>query len=126
VKNKYLRVGLFGFLTWLIPFAVAFAIFSIRESDRAFFETIMAVVVTVTAVVFSILYLKKRTTDFLKEGVLIGVVWLIINLVLDLLLFMEGPMKMAFSDYMKDIGLTYLIFPAVTVGFGYLLEKHRQ
>lgn len=126
MKNKYLRVGLFGFLTWLIPFAVAFAIFSIRESDRAFFETIMAVVVTVTAVVFSILYLKKRTTDFLKEGVLIGVVWLIINLVLDLLLFMEGPMKMAFSDYMKDIGLTYLIFPAVTVGFGYLLEKHRQ
>jgi hypothetical protein len=35
---------------------------------------------------------------------------------------MEGPMKMSFADYMKDIGLTYLIIPIVSIGFGYLLE----
>jgi hypothetical protein len=36
---------------------------------------------------------------------------------------MEGPMKMSFADYMADIGLTYLIIPAVTFGLGYSLQK---
>lgn len=34
-------------------------------------------------------------------------------------------MKMSFADYMMDIGLTYLIIPAVTLGFGYSLQQHR-
>ena len=64
---------------------------------------------------------------FLKEGALIGVAWFAINVAIDLPLFMlEGPMKMSFADYMLDIGLTYLIFPVVGLGFGYLLEQHKQ
>jgi len=54
---------------------------------------------------------------------LIGVVWFLVNVMLDLLLFMEGPMKMSFADYMADIGLTYLIIPSVTFGLGYSLQK---
>lgn len=30
---------------------------------------------------------------------------------------------MSFANYMMDIGLTYLIFPIVTVGFGVILRK---
>jgi uncharacterized membrane protein YpjA len=60
---------------------------------------------------------------FLREGIFIGVVWLAINLLIDLPLFSAGPMAMSLSDYTKDIGLTYLIIPIVTVGYGYLLGK---
>jgi len=35
----------------------------------------------------------------------------------------EGPMRMTFVDYMRDIGLTYLIIPTVAVGMGYIAEK---
>ena len=45
-----------------------------------------------------------------------------LSIALDLPLFTEGPMKMSFEKYMKDIWLTYLIIPTVTLGFGYLLE----
>ena len=37
---------------------------------------------------------------------------------LDLLMFMWGPMKMSFIDYMKDIGLTYLMLPIIAAGVG--------
>lgn len=121
--KKRLRVSLFGFLTWLVPFIVSILIFPIRESQRPLFESIMPVVVTVCAVGFSILYFRKLEGGFLREGILIGVVWFVINIVLDLLLFLEGPMKMSFPDYMMDIGLVYLIIPVVTLGFGYLLEQ---
>ena len=121
--KKRLRVSLFGFLTWLVPFIVSILIFPIRESQRLLFESIMPVVVTVCAVGFSILHFRKLEGGFLREGILIGVVWFAINIVLDLLMFMEGPMKMSFPDYMMDIGLTYLIIPVITLGFGYLLEQ---
>ena len=56
------------------------------------------------------------------KALVIGVAWLVINLVIDLPLFSAGPMAMPLADYVKDIGLTYLIIPVVTVGLGYLLE----
>ncbi|GAF83590.1 unnamed protein product [marine sediment metagenome] len=121
--KRYLKICLYGFLVWLIPFVVGCALYEVRENDRILFETIMPVVVTVSAVLFALLYFGKAEAGFLKQGVLIGVIWFVINVVLDLCMFMEGPMKMTFADYMKDIGLTYLIIPAVTIGFGYLLEK---
>jgi hypothetical protein len=43
--------------------------------------------------------------------------------VIDLFFFMWGPMKMPFINYMEDIGFTYLVFPIVTIGFGYMLER---
>ncbi len=116
-------VLLYGFLLWLIPFAVAILIFPIKTSSPALFESIMPVVLTLCVVFFSILYFRKLEAGLLKEGVLLGVIWFAISLALDLLMFMWGPMKMTFADYMMDIGLTYLIFPAVTIGFGYLIEK---
>ena len=60
------------------------------------------------------------------EGVRLGAVWLAISLFIDLLHFMEGPMKMPLADYLKDIGLAYLIIPIITIGFGYLLERYEQ
>ena len=121
--KKYLKISLFGFIVWLIPFIVSVAIFSIHETQRPLFESIMPIVITTCVVFFSILHFRITKTDFLREGFLLGIVWLLINIVLDLLLFMEGPMKMPLADYFKDIGLTYLIIPLVSVGFGFLLEN---
>jgi hypothetical protein len=44
--NKYLKISLFGFLVWLIPFAVSVAIFSIHETQRPLFESFMPLVIT--------------------------------------------------------------------------------
>lgn len=115
---------LFGFLIWLIGFAVAVLIFPLRTSQRPLFESIMPVLITVSTVLFSVLYFKNLKAGFRRKGVLIGVVWLIISLVIDLPLFLlESPMQMSLPDYIMDIGVTYLIIPAVTFGFGFLLEQ---
>ena len=121
--KKYLKLGLFGFLVWLIPFVVSCIIFRLKASMPALFESIMPVVVVACTVVFAVVYLRKLKANFLKEGIIVGIIWLAICLVLDLLLFMEGPMKMSLADYMMDIGLVYLTIPTITVGLGWLLGK---
>jgi ABC-type tungstate transport system substrate-binding protein len=118
---------LFGFLVWVIPFVVAILIFSVRNSDRPLFESIMPVVVTLCVVIFASLYLKNVLKNQLREGILLGVIWLAISLVLDLIMFMpQTPMHMSIIDYGKDIGLTYVLIPAITIGFGYQLQKSQQ
>ncbi|VVB67329.1 Uncharacterised protein [uncultured archaeon] len=115
---------IFGFLTWLIPFAVSILIYPLHVTQRPLFESIMPVVITACVVCFSLIYFRETALGSLLEGLELGLAWLLISLFLDLLLFMQGPMKMSFADYVKDIGLTYLIIPLITAGFGYLLGRH--
>jgi hypothetical protein len=115
---------LYGLAVWVIPFVVAIAIFPIRISDRPLFESIMPVVVALCVVIFSVSYLGRVQSGHLREGVLLGVVWFLISVVLDLVMFLpESPMRMDIVNYVKDIGLTYLMIPTITIGFGYLSEK---
>ena len=114
---------LYGFLVWLIPFVIGFLAFPLRASNRALFESIMPVAVTASVVLFSYLYSKGVTKGAVKEGMLLGLIWLAISVVIDLLMFMRGPMKMTVGEYVADVGLTYLIIPTVTVGFGCLIAK---
>jgi hypothetical protein len=117
---------LYGFVLWLIPFAAAMALFSVRNNQRPLFESIMPVVLAICATVLADLYLRQVTANFVREGILLGVIWLVISLVIDLLMFMWGPMQMSLANYLMDIGITYLIYPAITIGMGYLLEQRQR
>lgn len=113
---------LFGFFIWLIPFGVAFAIFPLREASRPLFESIMPVVVTLATVTFGVSYFRQVTSNPVREGLVLGLLWLAMSVGIDLpLMLAGGPMQMTLGEYMGDIGLTYLIIPAVTVGIGTVL-----
>ena len=85
--NKYLKMGLFGLLTWLIPFVVGFLFYSPQGDllvDALVFKSVMVVVSSITGALLLVLYFKKVTTKYLSEGIVVGLVWLILNLILDL------------------------------------------
>ena len=111
------RALIYGFLIWLIPFAVAFAIFPIRESNRIMFESIMPVVVAGSVVIFAMLYFKRVNSASVWEGLKLGLIWFGISFIIDLFMFSAGPMKMSFGDYLADIGIVYLMIPIITIGF---------
>ena len=121
--NKNLKIVLFGFLVWLIPFAVSFFIYPIKTPIYSLFESIMSVLIAVSVVIFSCLYFKSIETNFVMEGVMAGIVWFVITVVIDLLMFMPAsPMHMNFRDYIMTIGVKYLIIPVVTIGTGYIAQ----
>lgn len=123
MKN-YIKIGLSGFLIWLIPFAISFIIFPLRETNRPLFESIMPVVLTAVVIAFSVVLIKKDENKPIKEGILAGVSWFLISLFIDLLLFLpESPMQMTLGDYMMDVGLTYILIVIIPIGIGYSLSK---
>jgi CHASE2 domain-containing sensor protein len=112
----------YGFLLWLVPFVVAVALFSIRQSNRPLFESIMPVVLAACTMVALRLYLRRGAAPSLGESLLLGAIWMAISLLFDCPMFSAGPMKMTLVGYMSDIGAAYLLFPVLTVGAGFLLR----
>jgi hypothetical protein len=115
---SYGRAILFGFLIWLIVFVVAIAIAPIRENWRALFESIMPVVLALATVVFGLSYFRRVRSAFVREAMLLGLLWYVISVVIDLPLMLTGPMQMTLVEYAADIGLTYVIIPVITIGIG--------
>ena len=127
--NKYAKIVGFGILLWLIPFLVSFLFFDPSTQQltiaETFFKTIMVVVGALVGVKLAVLYFKGVKKDYLEEGIVLGIAWLIINWTIDLVLVYTGFFNMAVGNYFTDIGLRYLVMPFYTVGMGYAL-KHKK
>ncbi len=110
---------LFGVLVWLVPFIVAFVIFPLRESSRPLFESIMPVAIATVVVGLGVTYFRVVNRAFVREGLLLGLVWLAISFLIDApLMLLGGPMRMSMTQYIADIGVTYLMIPVITLGLG--------
>lgn len=111
---------LFGFLVWLIPFVTAFGFYSPDgklQADIFLFKTVMILVGNATGCYFLFLLSKRVALPAFGTFVIIGVIWLLENLGLDMLILI--PMsKMNLGDYFIQIGLRYfvILFVSATVG----------
>lgn len=110
------KIILFGFLLWLTVFAGAFVAFAFKESNPPLFETLVALILAASTVLYGRLYFRREEIT-MKACIVTGLVWALINIAIDLPLFSFGPMKKDLSDYMTDIGLTYLMIPIILSAF---------
>lgn len=116
VMASWGRALLLGFVVWLVPFVVSFAASPLKETWRSLFESIMPLTLALTVVPCAVVYLGRVRTGFVKEGVLVGVLWLAVSVVIDLPLMLSPPMNYTLAEYAADIGLRYLMIPVITVG----------
>jgi EamA domain-containing membrane protein RarD len=118
------RTFTYAFLLWLVPFLLSVAIFPIKKTDPAFFQSLMTIISALFVVILSIYYFRK-TQGNLKEGIFLGVIFLVVSLFFDFFFFIWGPIKMPLAAYVKEIAVGYLIYPIITIGFGYAFRKQQ-
>lgn len=119
------RAFIYGFLLWLIPFLASVVIFPLKKSDPAFFQSSLGIISIVLAVILIIHYFKK-TQGNLREGIFLGLIFAVVSWFFDFFFFIWGPIKMPLLAYIKEIGIGYLVYPALTIGFGYLLGENKN
>lgn len=106
----------FGFLSWLIPFAASVLIFPLKRTNTPLFDNLMAIVLAGTVVLLGLRCLRSGTAKSLPAALGLGLLWCVMNVGLDLLLFSWGPMQMSPGAYFADIGLAYLVHPIILGG----------
>lgn len=114
--TSWRRALLFGFLVWLVPFVVALVAYPLKESWRSLFESIMPVTLTLVVVPCAVVYLRRVRSGLLKEGILLGVLWMAMSVMIDLPLMLNPPMNYTLIESAADIGLTYVMMPIITIG----------
>lgn len=90
--------------------------------DVFLFKSIMIVIGSITGAFLLISYFKNINTNYIKEGIVVGIVWFVINIILDLLVLI--PMSgMSVGDYFIQIGLRYLVMPVMSIMAGKVLAE---
>lgn len=119
------RAVLYGFVSWLVPLVLSFGFVDQTgqfRTDIRFFKSVMFVTATTTAAVLLVSYFSRVKTGYLRQGVLLGLLWLAMNLLLDVAVLV--PLTgMSLRDYVVQIGFGYLAIPVITVLVGKVLEQ---
>lgn len=115
--NKNLKIVNYGLLVWLIPSLITVTLSSFW-STFSVFEVVSAVAIAVTVIILAYLYFKGITENFIKEGILIGIIWLIISIALDLILIALGISQLNLTSYVMYVAPLYIIIPVLTIGLG--------
>ena len=110
----------FGLLTWLAPFLLSIPFYSQGGEPLYDIFLIKSVLIVFSAALGTFLilvYFRGVHARFVREGALLGGVWLAINWGLDavVLLPLSG---MDPATYMAQIGLRYLIISIISLGIG--------
>jgi hypothetical protein len=115
MKNP-LKTILYGALLWVTVFVGSFLIFPLKQSNPIYFETFITIILCSATVMYGHIFFRTGDLSF-SRALRVGLIWAVVNLLIDLPLFSFGPMKKTPGDYAMDIGLTYLVIPIILTGF---------
>jgi hypothetical protein len=110
------RATVLGIANWAIILALAVALSGLRESSRSLFESLVAVAVAGSTTSMGLAYFQRRDLPSRREGIALGILWMVIAVVIDLPLMLPAPMSLSLGEYLADVGATYLMMPLVTCG----------
>lgn len=123
--HSWKKAFLYGLLTWLIPFALAVPFYSKDGGlsiDIFLFKSIMIVFGSLVGLALIVSYFKGVDKAFLREGVLVGSIWLVMNWVFDFIFFVLVT-KMDVGTYFVQVGMRYLTIPIYSIAIGALLKR---
>lgn len=103
-------------MVWLIPTIVTYI--TSLTSGLYLFDVISALAIAISVIIFTYLYFKDIDSHLIREGIIIGVIWLLISVILDIILILLGVTKLTLLEYAIYVAPLYIIIPVVTVGFG--------
>jgi uncharacterized membrane protein YpjA len=118
------KVG-YGLVLWVVPYATAIPLLPLMQRDLVFFKTIMIVEGTLVGGVLTALYFLRVERNFLREGIVLAAVWIVVNWALDFVALLPFT-KMPLDRYFIEIGARYLAMAAPTVVAGFLLERRSR
>lgn len=124
-KKLIIKNVLLGFLSWLIPFAVSFLFYKPGGElvvPYATFKSVILLVGTISGCYLLYRYFKFVEHHFIKNGIMVGLLWLVLNIVLDTLILIP-MMKSTFTAYFISIGLGYVAIPVISIAMGSILDN---
>lgn len=125
MKQHLIRILIYGFFVWLIPFAVSIPFYTPDgnlRTDIYLFKTVMILTGSFTGCLLTVSLALKISGKRLPILVSAGWIWLFLNWGLDFLVLVPLS-KMDGGTYFLRIGLGYLTMVFVPTAVGYVADR---
>lgn len=123
--KKYIKIIILGFISWAIPFIISIPFYSKEGQviiDIFLFKSIMIIIGTLTGAILLIYYFKG-IKKHIYDGIFVGIIWYIINVILDLVILV--PLSdISIKNYFFQIGIRYLLIPIMSIAMGYVASMN--
>jgi uncharacterized membrane protein YpjA len=121
MKPVMRRLG-YGIIVWAVPYATSLTLLPLIQRDPIFFGTIMIVEGSIVGTMLAVAYFQTVPHPDVREGVLLGAVWMVENWLLDF----AGVVPFTHTTigrYFMEIGLRYVPMIVITSAIGYAWRK---
>jgi hypothetical protein len=117
-------IGFYGLASWAIPLAVSVLFFGPGGQLMVPLPLFKSAMVVVGGGVGAALLVAafRRVPPSTTNGFVLGLYWLVINIVLDLLILVPIT-KIPVQEYLFDIGLRYLLMPIMSTAMGHVAAR---
>lgn len=102
-----------GVIIWVVTFIGGMLLFPLRTGNLPLFESLIPVVLA-GATVWRLRSAAYREMNA-KHALVVGLCWMLANVIVDQFFFSWGPMRMSSAQYASDIGAAYLMLPVLAV-----------
>lgn len=118
--KKFLIILFFGLLVWVIHFGISMLAEPLKETKPALFQSVIFLTLVASAVFFLVIYFRKSFSGFAGEGLLVGLVWFGICLLLG---WLFGTREPGFGQFFLSQGLAFVSIPILSCGFDLIVKR---
>lgn len=118
------RALLGGLGVWVGLVAISLILLPAEGKHEALYESIKLSTLVGVTIGLIIWYLRAVRVGSFVEGLVVGLVWAAVTIVLDLVLYSVGAFNISLTEYFTDVASSYLAIPiATTLVVGFLQPR---
>ena len=116
---------IYGILIWIVTYVISLIVEPIITINTPYNNLIIPLCIIIVTGFFGIIYIRNVNEDELIEGILVGILFIAIDIILDTVFFVILHNKnILFSNFLDHIILMSIIMLIITSFLGYLAQMN--
>jgi hypothetical protein len=114
---------LYGILIWLVTYVISIIFQPIIVDNTKYVNFIVPLSIIIVTGFFGILYIRNMNENEVFEGILVGIIFIIIDILLDAIFFIiPNNSNALISNYSNHVPVMAIIMLSITTLLGYLAQ----
>ena len=114
-----------GVLIWIFTYLISVIVQMFELNNTLYYNLILPLSIIIVTGFFGIIYIREINEDELIEGILVGILFIAIDIILDTVFFIILHNKnILFSNFLNHIILMSIIILIITSFLGYLAQMN--
>lgn len=112
---------LYSVVTWIVTVTL---ILMSHNSNPYIFNILLDIVITFLGLIIGINYLKGFSSNYFSEGLFLGILIFMVNIILDQVYYNFVGLPMGIVEYILNVGFIYLVYIIIIGTLGFLFDHY--